>query len=145
MPLYNPMSLETVEAELSAASYSLTTNTYETVGCTLTSLRPGRWHITGKVRSIVQCSVGAGYITHRLYNTTAAAAIAGSESIGPIAIATGVPYPENAPIDKVITLTATSTIDLQSVTPAGYTYTVRDLYTDADGRTTLTATYLGPV
>lgn len=143
MPLFNPTSLPSVTA-FGPTSYSLTTNDWETIGCAL-SLTPGRWLILGEIRCVVTCSVGAGYMSHRLFNTTTAAAIANTEVLGTVAASTGVPWqPGTAALVAVVTLTASATIDLQSRTPAGFTYTSRDVYSDADGRTSLVAVYLGP-
>ena len=140
--LFNPLHLVSVQG-FAAASYTLTTNDWETIGCAI-ALTPGRWLILGEIRCVVTCSTGAGYMSHRLFNTTAGTAVTNSEVLGTVAGNTTVPWqPGTAALVTVVTVSVNTTINLQSRTPAGFTYTARDVYSDADGRTSLTAIYLG--
>lgn len=144
MALVNPLSLPAVEAEMATASYSLTTTSWESVGVTLALPAAGRWLILGSVRAQLRTTVGSAAMSFRLYDTTAGAAFAKSEVTGTSAISTGITYPATTTIAKQISVTVPSTVDLQAITPAGPTYGPRDLYSDTDGRTLLTAIYLGP-
>lgn len=143
MPLVNPLNLPASVA-FAGASYTLATNNWESIGCALL-LTPGRWLILGEVRGVIMCSVGAGSMSARLFNTTTGAEVANSEVLVSVAGSTAIPWqPGTAAMITPVTLTSTSTIDLQCRIPAGATYTARDVYSDADGRTSLVAVYLGP-
>lgn len=67
MSLVNPLSLPAVEAEMSTASYSLTTTSWESVGVTLALPAAGRWLILGPVRAQLRTTVGSAAMSFRLY------------------------------------------------------------------------------
>lgn len=119
------------------ASHSLTTNAYEAIPSLSVSLTPGTYLCSANVRSTVQCSAGTGYITVKLYNVTAAADVANSERLGALCSTTGQAFVATTPITELVTVGTTSTIQAYAVSPAGATYTARDVLSDADGRSRL--------
>ena len=133
-----PVTSNTVSAS-AGASYTLTTNAYEAITGASVSLTAGTWRVTAQVRSAVQCSAGVGLITLKLRNDTAGADIAGSERLGAIAPTTGTAYTTTTTIAEVVAVASTSTIQLYAISPAGASYTERDIYSDSDGRTRLVA------
>ena len=119
------------------ASYTLSTNAYEAVTSLSVPLAAGTWSCQANVRSVVRCSAGAGYITLKLYNVTAAADVANSERIGTVCGTTGQSFTATTPISEVFTIGSPSTIQVYAVSPAGATYTERTIYSDSDGRSRL--------
>lgn len=119
------------------ASHSLTTNTYEAIPSLSVSLAAGTYLCSANVRSTVQCSAGTGYLTLKLYNVTAAADIANSERLGALCSTTGQAFTATTPINELVTVGTTSTIQVYAVSPAGATYTARDVLSDVDGRSRL--------
>lgn len=134
-----PVTSNTASAS-AGASYTLTTNAYEAVTGLSVSLAAGTWLVMAEVRSSVQwTSAGVGLISLKLRNNTAAADIADSERLGAIAPTIGTAYSATTSITAVVTLASTSTLQVYAVSPAGPTYTTRDIYSDSDGRSRLVA------
>lgn len=126
------------------ASHSLTTNAYEAIPSLSVSLAAGSYLCTANVRTTVQCSAGTGYITLKLYNVTGAADIANSERLGALCSTTGQAFVATTPITEVVTVGATSTVQVYAISPAGATYTARDVLSDADGRSRLVCVKTAP-
>ena len=139
-PSYQAPVTATTQSATLGATYSLTTTGYEATGLTV-SLSAGTWRISANVRTTVQCSAGVGYIRLKLRNNTAAADVATSVRLSALASVTGQAFVDTTPIDVVLTLASTSTIELFAQTPAGPTYTARNnnANTDNDGETHLVA------
>ena len=126
------------------ASHSLTTNAYEAIPSLSVSLNAGTYLCAANVRATVQCSAGTGFLSLKLRNNTAAADIANSERLGPLCTTTGQAYTATTPIFELVTVAATSTVQVYAVSPAGATYSVRDILSDADGRSRLVCVRTAP-
>lgn len=131
-----PVTSNTASAS-AGTSQTLTTNAWTAITGASVSLAAGSYLCSANVRTAVQCSAGAGYISLKLYNVTGAADIANSERIGTVCATTGTAYSATTPITELVTVGTTSTIQIYAVSPAGATYTARDIYSDSDGRTRL--------
>lgn len=127
-----------VTASASAGtSQTLTTNAWTAIAGASVSLPAGLYECTANVRTAVQCSAGTGFISVKLYDVTAAADVANSERLGAVCATTGTAYSATVPVTEIVNLATTSTIQIYAVSPAGATYTTRDIYSDSDGRTRL--------
>lgn len=126
------------------ASHSLTTNAYEAIPSLSVSLGAGTYLCSANVRSTVQCSAGTGYLTIKLRDNTAAADISNSERLGALCSTTGQAFTATTPITELVTVSSTSTIQVYAVTPAGATYTARDVLSDVDGRSRLVCVKTAP-
>lgn len=126
------------------ASHSLTTNAYEAIPSLSVSLNAGSYLCSAAVRTTVQCSSGTGYITLKLRNNTAAADIANSERLAALCSTTGQAFTATTPITELVTVGSTSTVQVYAVSPAGATYSVRDILSDADGRSRLVCVKTAP-
>lgn len=98
------------------------------------SLAAGTYLFTADIRWLMQVSVGGGFLVGRLYDTTAAAVIAGSETM--------LIYNDNTAtlrgsvsISRVITIASTRTIRVEGSRAAGATYGLAGSESDANGRT----------
>lgn len=138
-----PVTSNTASAS-AGTSQTLTNNAYTAVTGASVSLAAGSYLCAANVRTAVQCSAGAGYISLKLYNVTGAADIANSERIGAVCATTGTAYSATTPITELVTVGSTSTIQIYAVSPAGATYTSRDIYSDSDGRTRLVCVKTAP-
>lgn len=126
------------------ATHDLTTNNYEAIPSLSVSLAAGTYLCSANVRSTVQCSAGTGYLTAKLYNVTAAADITSSERLGALCSTTGQAFTATTPIQELVTVGTTSTIQVYAVSPAGASYSVRQVLSDADGRSRLVCVKTAP-
>ncbi|TXH52026.1 MAG: hypothetical protein E6Q97_16945 [Desulfurellales bacterium] len=125
-----------VTASASAGtSQTLTTNLWTAITGASVSLSPGLYECTANVRTAVQCTAGTGFISVKLYDVTAAANIPNSERLGTVCSTTGTAYSATTPISELVNINTTSTIQIYAISPAGATYSARDIYSDSDGRT----------
>lgn len=134
----------TTAAGTAGASHSLTTNAYEAIPSLSVSLNAGSYLCSAAVRTTVQCSSGTGYITLKLRDNTAAADIANSERLAALCSTTGQAFTATTPITELVTVGSTSTVQVYAVSPAGATYSVRDILSDADGRSRLVCVKTAP-
>lgn len=132
-----PIAATVASAKLSG-TYLVASTSYANVGVSLT-LDPGSYRLVAEIRDLVQGSSGIAYLTHRLHNATAGAAIADSETTGPYAGATGIPYSGQVVITRDVDLAVASTIHVQAARVAGPGYTIAQIVGDAEGWTRLTA------
>lgn len=131
-----PVAAEVVRAKLSG-TYLVASTSYANVGVSV-SLGAGQWHVVAEIRDLVQGTAGDTYLLHRLYNSTSGAAVADTETVGPLAATTGAPYGGMLTITADITLAAASTIDVQAARSSG-THTIAQVIGDAEGWTRITA------
>ena len=101
------------------------------------SLTAGTYLVTSFVNAYMNAAAGSGKITTRLYNTTAAAAIANSECL--------IVGDDNAAqtfgcgsISILITVATTSTIRIEASRLAGTTYTTTTVLSNTNGRSGIT-------
>lgn len=134
----------TTAAATAGASHSLTTNAYEAIPSLSVSLNAGTYLCSANVRSTAQCSAGTGYLTLKLRNNTAASDVADSERLGALCSTTGQAFTATTPITELVTVGSTSVVQVYAVSPAGATYTARQVLSDADGRSRLVCVKTAP-
>jgi len=128
----------TVVSGTFSGTYDVPKTTFANVGLSLV-LAAGQWHVTFDVRNLVNTSAGNGFVRLRLYDTTAGAVITDSETQGFLSATTGAAYGGTTSISKDITLTVTSTINLQAARDAVATYNAAQVIGDSEGWTRGTA------
>lgn len=128
----------TVVSGTFSGTYDVPATTFANVGLSLV-LAAGEWRITFDVRNLVNTSAGNGFVRLRLYDTTAGAVITDSETQGFLSATTGAAYGGTTSITKDISLTVTSTINLQAARDAVATYNAAQVIGDSDGWTRGTA------
>lgn len=139
-----PITATTYSASLSAASYTLTTNAFEDIGLSVSSIPAGKYDVNVECRNAVSCSSGVGYLVLRLYDATAGAAIADSERIGAVCTTTTGIYSTTTAIHEFVTFATPSTLRLEMQAPAGPAYGTRSALSDVDGRCRLKLKRIGP-
>lgn len=131
-----PAAATVVRSKLSG-TYLVASTTYANVGVSV-ALDAGQWHVVAEIRDLVQGTAGDTYLLHRLYDSTSGAAVADTETVGPLAATTGAPYGGMLTITADITLAAASTIDVQAARSSG-THSIAQVIGDAEGWTRVTA------
>lgn len=131
----DPITATTSTATLSTAAYTITTNSPEQIGLTLSLPATGTYLILADAQAGVSTSAGTGQIIFTLVNTTLSSTFTSSERFG-VQGTSGLTA--GVSMHFVVTVAGATTIDLYAQTPAGPTYTFRKVLSDTNGRTRMT-------
>lgn len=113
--------------------------TFATTGLTITLPSAGTWKISGLARAGIEITgATVGWIAVRLYNQTDSAVISNSESLC-LAVPSSLALQVTAPIDALVTVTASKVIRLEACRnqTGGGTWVACNIMSDVYGRTKL--------
>lgn len=122
----------------SAFTLNAASGTYQDTGLSVTLPSAGTYKITANARGSLKGSTGSiWFIVAKLHNSTDAADVANSERMVILTGAAAIDAQNTGALDAIVTVAASKTIKLYAARLTDGTFTLSEISSDSNGRTTL--------